>query len=388
MTLRLLVDLIRTPFHTQRFAQALKRYLEHPLNSIEDQVPQRGTLLMLAARAGKKNIVNILLNKGAQINDNVLLCASTIEVLECLWVKLDKGPEDQKIRLLNNFFLSNVCRNNEFVIKWVLTKKGIDINYKNCDEQTALMLAASKNSLMLVQLLLDNNASIHERDINNNTALIYAVSHFPNYFGMIEFLISKGASIHDENSFGDTPVTIAARQGLIKTLSLLLHSSNISSNDKNIVKALQGALNNRYFKSAGVLIDFGAPLTFYPDLLRGKLRTKIILKIKESLRMLPFGWGSLEREHHNTHMENYAKASAEAVYHTALPDVLSGLVNEYLFRDNPLLFAYKQRWHELSLSPSPVPEKAAVASNEDKKHKREDKEMVLRSSKRYCQRMK
>ena len=53
MKLRFLVNLIIMCFHTQSFTQALKRYLQKPSNSIEDQVSQGGTLLMQAVRAGK-----------------------------------------------------------------------------------------------------------------------------------------------------------------------------------------------------------------------------------------------------------------------------------------------------------------------------------------------
>lgn len=96
-----------------------------------------------------------------------------------------------------------------------LIKSGIDINIKDSDGRTALMLACDSNYLMVVITLIDSGANVNEKDRLGSTAL-----YFANTQKIIDKLLESGADVNNRDTFGETPaMQLIAPQHL--TISLL-----------------------------------------------------------------------------------------------------------------------------------------------------------------------
>lgn len=79
--------------------------------------------------------------------------------------------------------------------------KGSDINFqRKKDSLSPLMLASSLGKEEFVKILIENKANIDLNDINQNTALLYALIN--NHIDIASILISNGANITVKNKNG------------------------------------------------------------------------------------------------------------------------------------------------------------------------------------------
>ena len=118
----------------------------------------------------------------------------------------------------------------------LLLAKGAAIEAMNSDNNTPLHLAASGDESSTVELLLAKGASIEALDSGNNTPLHYAAGrgytnldqvHSIQYYGdhfprTVELLITNGASIEARNSENNTPLHLAALFAPASIVELLL----------------------------------------------------------------------------------------------------------------------------------------------------------------------
>jgi 1,4-alpha-glucan branching enzyme len=85
--------------------------------------------------------------------------------------------------------------------------EGADINAKDKNGATPLILAANANNTEVAELLIAKGADINVKDKNSNTLLHWAASK--GYMKVAELLIAKGANISEKNKAGKTPLQLA-----------------------------------------------------------------------------------------------------------------------------------------------------------------------------------
>jgi serine/threonine-protein phosphatase 6 regulatory ankyrin repeat subunit B len=177
--------------------------------------------IMCASRKGYRDIVELLLDRGANIHEknnkgiNALMCASS------------EGHKD---------------------IVELLLDRGANIHEKNNNGINALIYASSKGHKDIVELLLDRGADIKEKDCVGSNALLYA-----SYYGhrdVVELLLDQGADIHDKNNEGGNALMEASLDGHCGVAKLLLERGmNISEkvNDGYSAYSLAKLCNNVNF---------------------------------------------------------------------------------------------------------------------------------------------
>lgn len=103
----------------------------------------------------------------------------------------------------------------------MLLKKGADVNAKNKSGETALMAATSTYfyNPSLVIMILDGGADINARAEDGVTALMLAVRN--NHVDAVKSLLTKGADISLEDDNGDTALASAEKDGNPLIISLL-----------------------------------------------------------------------------------------------------------------------------------------------------------------------
>ena len=140
------------------------------------------TTLMWAAYDGKTEIVEFLLENGANPNiqnsyeETALMMAS----------------EENFIKIVN-----------------LLLKSGADVNCQNGNGNTALTIAAKEGNIEIVKILLVNGSDINHQNENGYTALILAAKNHMN--DVVKFLLENGANASLENESGDTALMSAAK---------------------------------------------------------------------------------------------------------------------------------------------------------------------------------
>lgn len=116
------------------------------------------------------------------------------------------------------------------------------INRQNNDDDTALMLASSKNKPESVQLLLDQQADPNIKNNKGSTALILAA--YAGHDNIVNKLLNHGADPNIQNNTLKTALTVAVFKKHIRSVQLLLdhQSTNLNLQNDNQLTALMVAV--------------------------------------------------------------------------------------------------------------------------------------------------
>ena len=106
-----------------------------------------------------------------------------------------------------------------------LLKGGADINTRNEEGATPLMIAAGNGNDEMVELLLKSGAEVDAVDIRGWTALMKAIFNYEQNKGfpdIVQTLIDAGADIEHTIVYGTRPLMLAAGYGEARVVEVLL----------------------------------------------------------------------------------------------------------------------------------------------------------------------
>jgi len=162
------------------------------------------TLLYRAVGAGRKDIAELLLSKGADVNAKANNGMTPLHLLAAaLRHEYDKGVVE------------------------LLLAKGADVNARDKDGKTPLHLAAEACHKDVAELLLANKAEVDAKDNTGKTPLhllatAWSFQRHEDYKGVVELLLAKGADVNVRDKDGKTPMKMAEQRGN-KDIAELLH---------------------------------------------------------------------------------------------------------------------------------------------------------------------
>jgi ankyrin repeat protein/L-ascorbate metabolism protein UlaG (beta-lactamase superfamily) len=257
-----------TPLHGAAYygRNEVVRYLISNNADINAANDYNYTPLLSASSGGHLEMVKMLIKAGADIkarnhqNADALLCAASsgnaelVDYLAGLDLDMNTRDIDGETILHYAAYGGNIdlmkksiqlgidvnCRSNHDVIPIhyaaygchkeavrYLLKNGAYINAKSDEGETPLhraVFAAYEDTtdrpLKVIELLVENGASLNKTDNAGTTSLLNAI-HTDNEL-LIKFLIDKGADINIGDNDGTTPLTRAIIEGNTKLVDLLL----------------------------------------------------------------------------------------------------------------------------------------------------------------------
>jgi len=116
-------------------------------------------------------------------------------------------------------FLKHAATGNVPELKGLLDS-GVDVNLKRPgDQSTALIIAAGKGRLEVVNLLLTRGADVNLSNRNGWTPLMAAVSSGNRVIA--SHLLEKGADPNSKHTYGWTPLKLASQKGKEDMVKLL-----------------------------------------------------------------------------------------------------------------------------------------------------------------------
>ncbi len=252
---------------------AIQLLIENNVNiNVQAKTNAGYTPLIYAALKGDKTTVQLLLEKGADVNLITNLKASALiyatacnhtEIAELL-VENNADPnllgtpiygdisiadiheEDllyfPTLRKATALAFSTVTNNIELTKLFIRNKADIDL----CDEQkvSPLMSAISYKNLDIAKLLIDFEANINHQDIDNTSPLLYAVQ--TNCYDLTKLLLGMGAEVNIQTNMEQiTPLMVAAGHGTKEMVELLLDNrADIHLKNKSGKTALTIAKEN------------------------------------------------------------------------------------------------------------------------------------------------
>ncbi|KAK6080312.1 hypothetical protein SCUP234_05253 [Seiridium cupressi] len=185
-----------------------------------------GTALQAAASGGHKEIVELLLEKGADVNiqgggyGTALQAAASGGHKEIVELLLEKGAG---VNIQGEYYgtaLQAAASKGHKEIVELLLEKGADVNIQGGYYGTALQAAASEANKEMVELLLEKGADVNIHGGGYGTALGAAASG--GHKDMVELLLEKGADVNIQGGYYGTALGAAALKGHKEIVELLL----------------------------------------------------------------------------------------------------------------------------------------------------------------------
>lgn len=146
-----------------------------------------------------------------------------------------------------------------------LIQRNANINIQNHHKDTALCCAAHHGHKSVVELLLANDASVHYKNSDEETAFALGVR-----FERLEcatMLLEGGSDVDLPDVNGVTPLTRAAFGGRMSTLQYLFATAkpDVAAKNRNGETALTVAVRNRQSDICRLLISQGVPVNSVDD---------------------------------------------------------------------------------------------------------------------------
>lgn len=182
-----------------------------------DSKGQADTALRQAISRGQLKVAELLIKNGASLKKTGTAIGTlgsradrelfaTFEQLAPFLTQGKKGTVD--INAKNNggkTVLANaVSKNQTNMVKLILEKKP-DINMKNNHQDTPLWDAVGQNNLEITKLLIMAGADVNGTSWEKTT-LLHRIMFHPGGIGLAKLLIASGADINAKDRSGDTPL--------------------------------------------------------------------------------------------------------------------------------------------------------------------------------------
>ncbi|GKY92051.1 hypothetical protein MPSEU_000176600 [Mayamaea pseudoterrestris] len=138
-----------------------------------------------------------------------------------------------------------------------MLKDGIDVNFRDWDQLTALIPASSSGNLDIVKFLIKEGIDVNAKDKDGITALMEA--SIMGHSKVVEFLLEKGADVAASANSGVTSLWLAASAGKADCIKALVKKGADVNNARNDgITALMTASVGGHADAVKLLLDHGA----------------------------------------------------------------------------------------------------------------------------------
>lgn len=240
------------------------------------------TALMMAAENGHSEIMGLLLENGAKpkftkeedievaasgsqidnLNAKLLNAIQNHEVEVALeMIAAGAKPDGRSKRGIPALILA--ASRKQVTVVEALLEKGADVNIRATDSEkgieqfTALHIAAANGHVEILQILLDHKAFVNAQDKSGLTPLM-AASEMGNNVAVI-LLLDKGAEINQQDYEGLSPLLLSAMAGRHDVARILLsHEADVDLADGSFLTPLMIAAQQGDTEMVEILIENGA----------------------------------------------------------------------------------------------------------------------------------
>ena len=259
--------------HFNLFNDLKNEFNKNPINWIE-MWHQKRALIHIAAKNGFIDLVNLILSiNGVDINLKSALDgysplheAASSGFLNVVKLLVDKGANINQVSFHDETPLHVACKKGHFdIVKFLVEKEKSQninkhaFNMKDCNGDTPLHLAAKNGFASIVEYLLsiENLTVVNDNNKNNSTPLSIAINNCR--FGVVEVLCKcekVDVNLKEQNN---PPLLLAVIQNVLPIVKVILSEAadRIDINQSNLFNTnpLQQALKSGYNNIALFLLD-------------------------------------------------------------------------------------------------------------------------------------
>ncbi|KAF2151440.1 ankyrin [Myriangium duriaei CBS 260.36] len=229
-----------------------------------DQRSGKGRIALLAAvEGGHTDTVKLLLRKGADIvpsptkRDNVLEAASNKGFMEIVSVLLDHGSDLNELDGISSCALAKASLNGHQEIVKFLLEKGANANKQGGEFGNALQAASFNGHKEIVSLLLERGAKINAQGGIYGTAL--QAASLNGHKEIVNYLLRRGANVNEQGGIYGSALQAASIRGHKELVMLLLaEGAEINKVDEENGNALELASSAGHKEIVMLLLEKGA----------------------------------------------------------------------------------------------------------------------------------
>lgn len=222
----------------------------------------RGTALHAAVSMNHFNMVELLLNNGADINAiandrTPLVIAARKNNFKMVRFLIEKGAELNVSRDTEGTAIHAAISRNNLTIGEFLVEKGADISIRAGDLGNFLYDAVTMRNLEMVEFLLERGADINAAAEGLGTPLYRAVSMWN--LKMVELLLERGADVNAAAVGLGTPLNRAITVGNLRMVEFLLErGADVNAAARGRSTPLQIARSQENKQIVELLLEKGA----------------------------------------------------------------------------------------------------------------------------------
>jgi uncharacterized protein len=190
--------------------------------------PTGDSAFLLSVYYGRKEISELLLAHGAQLNPFEAAAAGRAEPVRA---SLRKDPSLIRAYSHDGFTLLHLAAFfGHRELAELLLAEGANINAVSKNQTfarnvTPLHSALASRRTAVATLLIEKGADVNVRDAEGNTPLHSAAFH--GDVPLVQLLLAKGAEVNGSNSVGSTPLALANQNKQQETVNLLRQSGGM-----------------------------------------------------------------------------------------------------------------------------------------------------------------
>lgn len=182
-----------------------------------------GTPLFVACENGNLNMIEYLVEKGAEIDvlDEAGVAAlqrasyrGNLDVVQCLvdlGANVDVVVDNDEEDVDGETPLFWACEGKSFDVVKYLVEHGADVNKENEYGETPLFKACYSGNENIVKYLVEQGAGVNKESEDEETPLFFAC--LQGHENIVKYLVEHGADVNKATDSGETPLHIARKKG-------------------------------------------------------------------------------------------------------------------------------------------------------------------------------
>eukprot|EP00833_Pecoramyces_ruminatium_P018628 jgi/Orpsp1_1/1192660/evm.model.d7180000095049.1 len=207
------------------------------------------------------NINHSYINPGSRIkvefkikdvNDNIMKTGISFKGVHLV---KDNGKDENEYDA--SLYILHACEYADKTIVDRLISKKADVNIKNKNNDTPLLLACRKGNESVVKSLIESGADVNSKNSSNETPLI--IGCINKYESIVKLLIDHGAEVNVKYKYSETPLIIALKNESEAIIKYLIDKgANVNVKNLNCVTPLIIACWKKNLSIIEYLIEHGA----------------------------------------------------------------------------------------------------------------------------------
>jgi ankyrin repeat protein len=183
------------------------------------------TALHFAANRGHEAVVQLLLNKGADINAKTKTGTTALHIAAqrgsevVVRLLIDRGADVEAKDNRGEMALHRAARGGKEAVVRLLIDSGADFKAKDEFGGTVLHWAARAGNEVVVRLLISRGADVKAKNNSRETVL-----HWAAWGGYVRMIVNSGADVNAKDMLGKTASLFAAQTGNEAVVRLLVDS--------------------------------------------------------------------------------------------------------------------------------------------------------------------